>query len=175
MAESILLALAKVSYCLAEHVGTELSQEIQNLRELPSKVRKIERELRLMNFSIRQTGTIHCNDLLREWIVEVCKLAYRIEDIMDNFTYHALQLEEESFVVRQTKKLFYSKVFRDIASDITQIEEDIQHVLSLRDRYIQFGHNNQQQAAAEAFIPEVGFPQFVNDEDLVGIESTRIH
>ncbi|CAN6351726.1 unnamed protein product [Urochloa humidicola] len=174
MAESLLLALTKVGYCLAEQAGTSLLEHIEKLRELPSKVRKIERELRMMNGSIRQIDTIDANELLGEWIVEVRKLAYRVEDIMDNFTYHALQLEGESFVLRQAKKLFYSKVFSSIACDITQIEEDIQHVVSLRERYIQFIDNNLQQAAVgDAFLPQVRFPQFVNDVDLVGMELYR--
>ncbi|CAN6347690.1 unnamed protein product [Urochloa humidicola] len=174
MAESLLLALTKVGYCLAEQAGTSLLEHIEKLRELPSKVRKIERELRMMNSSIRQIDTIDGNELLGEWIVEVRKLAYRVEDIMDNFTYHALQLEGESFVLRQAKKLFYSKVFSSIACDITQIEEDIQHVVSLRERYIQFiGNNLQQAAVGDAFLPQVRFPQFVNDVDLVGMEPYR--
>jgi len=174
MAESILLALTKVGYCLAEQAGTQVLEEIKKLRELPSKVRKIERELRMMKSSIRQIDSrIDAEDLHSEWIVEVRKLAYRVEDIMDNFTYHALQLEGESFVLRQAKKLHYSKVFSSIASDITQIEEDIQHVVSLRERYIQFDYSNHQQAAAEAFVPQVRFPQFVNDGELVGINSYR--
>ncbi|CAN6329073.1 unnamed protein product [Urochloa humidicola] len=128
----------------------------------------------MMNSSIRQIDTIDGNELLGEWIVEVRKLAYRVEDIMDNFTYHALQLEGESFVLRQAKKLFYSKVFSSIACDITQIEEDIQHVVSLRERYIQFiGNNLQQAAVGDAFLPQVRFPQFVNDVDLVGMEPYR--
>lgn len=174
MAESILLALTKVGYWLAEQAGTEVLEEIKKLRELPSKVRKIERELRMMKSSIRQSDSrIDAEDIHSEWIVEVRKLAYRVEDIMDNFTYHTLQLEGESFVLRQAKKLYYRKVFSSIASDIIHIEEDIQHVVSLRERYIHFDYSNHQQAAAEAFLPQVRFPQFVNDGELVGIEAYR--
>ncbi|VAH21900.1 hypothetical protein VPH35_010688 [Triticum aestivum] len=175
MAESLLLALTKVSYYLAEQAGYKLTEEIRKLRDLPSKVGKIERELRMMNAVVRHIDTADTNELLKEWIVDVRKLAYRVEDVMDNFTHHALELEGESFMMRQAKKIYFSKLFSAMASDIIQIDEDIQHVTALRERYVHVDLTQQQmQAPQDELLPQVRFPQFVNDEDLVGMQPYKV-
>ncbi|OEL37020.1 hypothetical protein BAE44_0001961 [Dichanthelium oligosanthes] len=86
-------------------------------------------------------GTVYLTDKpVKSWIGEVRKVAYCVEDVVDKYSYHVLELEEEGFLKKYfIKGTHYVKVFSDIADERSQDS----------------------------------FPDFVKDEDLVGIEENR--
>ena len=88
MAEAALLALSKIGSYLGGEAATFIATKFSNLIELPNTVRRIRWELLMMNIFIRKTGASYLSDeLLKAWITEMRILAYRVEDIMDNFSY----------------------------------------------------------------------------------------
>ncbi|CAD6254184.1 unnamed protein product [Miscanthus lutarioriparius] len=136
----------------------KLSEKVQALKELPWKVGQIKMKLIFMGKIIQQIGTVYLTDeLVKSWIGEVRKVAYRVEDVVDKYSYHLLQLEEEGFLKKYfVKGTHYAIVFSDIADEPSQL---VPHP----DQLAEFERQRSQDS----------FPEFVKDEDLVGIEENR--
>nr|TKW00146.1 hypothetical protein SEVIR_8G089500v2 [Setaria viridis] len=64
----------------------------------------------------RRIGTVYLIDKpVKSWIGEVRKVAYHVEDVIDKYSYHILQIEEEGFLMKYfIKGTHYVKVFSDI-------------------------------------------------------------
>ncbi|CAL4994116.1 unnamed protein product [Urochloa decumbens] len=172
MAEAALLALSKIGFYLAGEAATFITTKFSNLIELPNTVQRIRRELLMMNIFIRKTGASYLSDeLLKAWITEVRMLAYRVEDIMDNFSYHYLQFKQDP----KGKKLSYGLVFSGIADDLAQIEKEIEHVSRLKNMWVNSAHEllPTQVTCAEQQFPRYSFPQLIKNENLVGFKEDR--
>jgi disease resistance protein RPM1 len=181
MAEAILIAVTKIGSILRDEaikaIIAKLSEKVTNLKELPVKVEQIRKHLIMMSNVIRQIGTVYLTDeLVKSWIGEVRNVAYHVEDVMDKYSYHVLQLKEEGFL----KKFFikgthYVKVFSEIADDVVDVEKEILLVIQLKDQWLQ-----PSQLVANPLTEmerqqsQDSFPEFVKDDDLVGIEYNRI-
>ena len=143
MAEAVLLAVTKIGSALAEDAHTaiinKLSEKVNNLKELPGKIKQIGMQLKIMSNLIWQIGTVYLTDeVVKSWIGEVRNVAYHVEDVMDRYSYHALQMEEEGFL----KKFFikgthYVSVFSSIADEVCEIEKEIQQVIKMKDQWLQ--------------------------------------
>ncbi|EEC76803.1 hypothetical protein OsI_14915 [Oryza sativa Indica Group] len=126
---------------------------------------------------IEQLDTAHLTDkVIKGWIAEVRKLAYHVEDVMDKYSYHALQMEEEGFLKKYVVKgSHYAIVFDGIVAEIVQIEQEIQRVIKLKDKWLQPSqlirnkHSDFERKRSQGCLPEL-----VKDEDLVGIEGNRM-
>ncbi|CAD6254189.1 unnamed protein product [Miscanthus lutarioriparius] len=195
MAEAVLLAVTKIGSALgdgpANALINKLSEKVQALKELPWKVGQIKMKLIFMGKIIQQIGTVYLTDeLVKSWIGEVRKVAYRVEDVVDKYSYHLLQLEEEGFLKKYfvkeeeegfLKKYFvkgthYAIVFSDIADEVAAIEGEIQQVIQMKEQWLQPSQlvpHPDQLAEFERQRSQDSFPEFVKDEDLVGIEENR--
>ncbi|RLM70088.1 hypothetical protein C2845_PM17G05790 [Panicum miliaceum] len=180
MAEAVLLAVTKIGSVLADEATTtiinKLSEKVNNLKELPGKIKQIGMQLKIMSNLVWQIGTVYLTDeVVKSWIGEVCNVAYHVEDVMDRYSYHALQLEEEGFL----KKFFikgthYVSVFSSIADEVCEIEKEIQQVIQIKDQWLQHAQLVPSQLVEmERQRSQDWFPEFVKDEDLVGIEENR--
>ncbi|XP_062197520.1 disease resistance protein RPM1-like [Phragmites australis] len=180
MAEAVLLAVTKTGSIVgnetAKAIINKLSEKVHALKELPRKVDQIRMKLIFMSNTIRQIGTVYLTDeSVKSWIGEVRKVAYRVEDVVDKYSYHVLQLEEEGFL----KKFFikgthYVIVFSEIVDELAEIEEDIQQVLQMKDQWLQQSQLVPDQLAdIERQRSQDCFPEFVKDDDLVGIKENR--
>ena len=180
MAEAVLLALTKIGNILADETAktmlAKLSEKVNNLRDLEDKIEQIRMQLTAMNNVIRKIGTVYLTDeVVRGWIGEVRKLAYRVEDVMDKYSYHTLQMEEEWFLKKYfIKGSHYVLVFSQIADEVVKIEKEIKNVIELKEQWLQ-----PSQLVPDQFIEmerqqfQDSFPLLVKDEDLVGIEDNR--
>ncbi|CAL4985006.1 unnamed protein product [Urochloa decumbens] len=180
MAEAVLLALTKIGSVLADETAkamlVKLSEKVNNLKDLEDKIRKIGMQLTTMRNVIRKIGTVYLTDeVVRGWIGEVRKLAYRVEDVMDKYSYHTLQMEEEWFLKKYfIKGSHYVLVFTQIADDVVKIEKEIKNVIELKEQWLQ-----PSQLVPDQFMEmerqrsQDSFPLLVKDEDLVGIEDNR--
>jgi len=97
MAEAVLLALTKIGSVLADETAkkmlSKLSEKVNNLKDLNDKIELIRIQLTAMNNVIRKIGTVYLtDDGVRGWIGEVQKVAYHVEDVMDKYSYHTLQM-----------------------------------------------------------------------------------
>lgn len=180
MAEAVLLALAKIGIILAEEASrafiSELSEEATNLKELPRNVKRIEKELNMMNGVIKDLGTSDIKkNVVKCWIAEVRKVAYRVEDVMDKYLYHAHQMQEEGKVkMFFTKGTKYTKIFKVVAEEIVEIKDEIQHVNTLRSWPVAAENMRPQKGAdIERHRPGGWLPELIKDEDLVGVEENR--
>lgn len=176
MAEAALLALSKIGFYLAEESATFIATKFSYLIELPNTVQRIRRELLMMNIFIRKTGASYLSDdLLKAWITEVRILAYRVEDIMDNFSYHSLQFKQDPKGKRFANGLSYGVVFSGIADDLAHIEKEIEHVAKLKNMWVNSVHEllpTQVTTSIQQF-PRYSLPQLIKDETLVGFKEDR--
>ncbi|KAJ1253752.1 hypothetical protein BS78_K198500 [Paspalum vaginatum] len=176
MAEAALLALSKISFYLAGEAATFVGTKFSNLIELPNIVQRVRRQLLMMNLFIRKTGALYLSDeLLKGWISEVRVLAYRVEDVMDNFSYNYLQYKKDQFLQKLGKGVNYAVVFSGISDELIQIEKEIVHVSMLKDQWLRPVHEllPTQIQNSELQFPQYSMPQFMKDEDLVGIKKNR--
>ena len=105
MSEAIRLAVSKIGTMVLNEVVTyvvqKLSSNLDALKELPAKVQRIEIELNTMNDIIQDLGSTNLNNnVIKGWIGNVRKLAYRVEDVIDKYSYEALKLKDEGFLNR---------------------------------------------------------------------------
>ncbi|KAF8689661.1 hypothetical protein HU200_041723 [Digitaria exilis] len=183
MAEAVLLAVNKIGSIIlgddpATFIITKLSEKVQSLKELPRKVEQIRLKLTFMSKVIKKIGTVYLTDeLVKSWIAEVRKVAYRVEDVVDKYNYHLLQLEEEGFLKKYfVKGTHYAIVFSEIADELTEIEKEIQQVMQMKDQWLQQSQlvpDQEQLTEIERQRSQDSFPEFVKDDDLVGIEENR--
>ena len=176
MAEAALLALSKIGFYLAGEAATFIATKFSDLIELPNTVQRIRRELLMMNIFIRKTGASYLSDeLLKAWITEVRMLAYRVEDIMDNFSYHSLQFKQDPKGKKLANGLSYGFVFSGIAGDLAQIEKEIEHVSKLKNMWVNSVHEllPSQVTSAEQQFPRYSSPQLIKYENLVGFKEDR--
>nr|CAB3491378.1 unnamed protein product [Digitaria exilis] len=130
----------------------------------------------MMNIFIQKTGASYLSDdLLKAWITEVRMLAYRVEDIMDNFTYHSLQFKQDPKGKKLANGLSYGVVFSGIADDLAHIEKEIEHVAKLKNMWVNSVHEllPAQVSSSEQQFPRYSLPQLINDENLVGFKEYR--
>jgi len=180
MAEAVLLALTKIGSVLADETAkkmlAKLSEKVNNLRDLNDKIELIRMQLTTMNNVIQKIGTVYLtDDVVRGWIGEVRKVAYHVEDVMDKYTYHTVQMEEEWFLKKYfIKASHYVLVFTQIAEEVIKIEKEIKKVIELKELWFQ-----PSQVVADQLIEmerqrsHDNFPLLIKDEDLVGIEDNR--
>ncbi|KAF6981854.1 hypothetical protein CFC21_000303 [Triticum aestivum] len=180
MAEAILLAVSKIGAVILNEavfaVIDKLSRKVDNLKELPAKIKRINTELNTMNDVIQHLGTTQLsNKVINGWIGNVRKLAYHVEDVIDKYSYEALKLKDEGFLDRYIfRGSRHIKVFSKIAEEVVELEEEIRHVKGLRDYWsdaVQPAKNGH----AEIDRQRSGgcFPEHVSDKDLVGIDENR--
>ncbi|XP_044980496.1 disease resistance protein RPM1-like [Hordeum vulgare subsp. vulgare] len=181
MAEAVLIVVTKIGDILLEEatksVIAKISEKVTNLKELPVKVEEIKKQLTMMGNVIRQIGTVYlADDVVKTWIGVVRKVAYHVEDVIDKYSYHLLQLQEEGFL----KKFFikgthYVKVFSEITDEIVEVENEIQLVIKMKDQWLHpFQLAANPLTEMERQRSQDSFPEFVKDGDLVGIEKNRI-
>ncbi|KAL6868339.1 hypothetical protein ACP4OV_015184 [Aristida adscensionis] len=174
MAEAALLALKKIGFYLAGEAANFNATKFSNLKELPNTVQRIRRELLMMNIFIRKTGASHLNDeLLKAWTTEVRMLAYRVEDIMDKFSYYSLQFKQDRSGKKLAKGVTYALVFSGIADDLTQVEREIEHVSKLKDLWLKSVHELLPIQVTNQQSQHFSLPQLVKDENVVGFKKDK--
>ncbi|CAM0914034.1 unnamed protein product [Alopecurus aequalis] len=179
MAEAILTVVTKIGVVGLNKgvtlVVDKLATRAESLKELPGKIKRIEKELRMMNNTIHDFGTTHLNNNRKKgWIADVRKLAYRVEDVIDKYLYEALKLKEEGFL---TKFMFrgtrHVLVFGKIADDVTEIEEEIKHINELKKGWSDDHTTIEPAEKIDRTRSGTCFPELTSDDDLVGIEENR--
>ncbi|KAF8699433.1 hypothetical protein HU200_034704 [Digitaria exilis] len=154
----------------------KLSEKVNNLKDLEDKIKQIRMQLAAMNNVIRNIGTVYLTDqVVRGWIGEVRKVAYRVEDVMDKYSYHTLQMAEEWFLKKYfIKGSHYVLVFSEIADEVVKIEKEIKNVIELKGQWLQPSQLvPDQYVEMERQRSQDSFPLLIKDEDLVGIEDNR--
>ncbi|XP_062197229.1 disease resistance protein RPM1-like [Phragmites australis] len=178
MAEAVLLAISKIGMVLSDEVINfvidSLSQKITNLRELPENVKHIGTELSMMNNVIQDLDTKNLSiNVVKGWIAELRKLAFHVEDVMDKYSYHAFQLQEEGSLKRFFKGAHNAKIFSDIAEEVVLIKGEIEQLKKLQKDYFPAVQLVPSPDVIERRGSQGCLPELVQDEDLVGIMVNR--
>ncbi|KAL6622427.1 hypothetical protein ACP70R_032306 [Stipagrostis hirtigluma subsp. patula] len=179
MAEAVLLAVTKISSILADETAraiiNKLSGKVSALKQLPRKVDHISMKLKMMSSVIIQIDTVHLRDeVVKNWIGLVRKVAHRVEDVVDRYSYHVLQLDEEGFLKKFVKGSHYVTIFSEIANEVAEIEVEIQQVVQMKVDWLQPSQPvSNQLTEIKRRQSQDCFPEFFKDEDLVGIEQNR--
>ncbi|CAN6381035.1 unnamed protein product [Urochloa humidicola] len=174
MAEAVLTALSKIGKVLGDEVIkiviAEASKKVTDLRKLPENIRKIGRELNMMNNVIQDLDTANLSiNVVNGWIAELRNLAFHVEDVMDKYSYHAFKLQEEGSIMWFVKGAHNAKVFSDIAGQVVQIMDEIDHVKKLQKDYFPAVQVAPSTAVIVRRGSQVCLPELIQDEDLVGI------
>ncbi|XP_072982655.1 disease resistance protein RPM1-like [Typha latifolia] len=163
--------------------GTELlnlatcliSKKASLLEELPSRMGRVKDELEVMQGFLKQLDTRGTNEgIQEEWIQQVRKEAYHIEDILDEYLYIVGGQEVRGFcgyvkkMVKKPKTLF---TMSDIGAKLKVAEDNLQQLKERRERWVQtpigassIEHDN---------LDRARFSHFVDGGDLVGFEKER--
>ncbi|KAF6987289.1 hypothetical protein CFC21_004945 [Triticum aestivum] len=147
MAEAILLAVSKIGAIVLNEavlaVINRLSRKVDNLKELPIKIKRIDIELKTMNGVIQDLGTTHLsNNVVKGWIGNVRRLAYHVEDVIDKYSYEALKLKDEGFLNRYAiRSSRHIKVFSKIAEEVIEIEMSMQRLIGSDEDLVGIGEN----------------------------------
>ncbi|EEC72657.1 hypothetical protein OsI_06188 [Oryza sativa Indica Group] len=175
MAEAaVVLALGKlVTSFGVSSLRTYLEKEPARLPDLPYTAKHIERELDMIHHFLSQVGTkIYSNKVLEGWIVRVRKVAYRVEDITDEYSYN-IALEHENHFKRLIHKFFYPTAFHRIAIELKDIEEEIKHLSQLKRDYREMFNellDNTSDSAHIHLLSSNGSPHAVKGDDIVGMK-----
>ncbi|XP_052141943.1 disease resistance protein RPM1-like [Oryza glaberrima] len=175
MAEAaVVLALGKlVTSFGVSSLRTYLEKEPARLPDLPYTAKRIERELDMIHHFLSQVGTkIYSNKVLEGWIVRVRKVAYRVEDITDEYSYN-IALEHENHFKRLIHKFFYPTAFHRIAIELKDIEEEIKHLSQLKRDYREMFNellDNTSDSAHIHLLSSNGSPHAVKGDDIVGMK-----
>ncbi|CAO2149103.1 unnamed protein product [Urochloa humidicola] len=173
MAEAVIIANLKIGAALGDEdtaaVILKLSRKVTNLRELPEKIEHIRRELSMIRRQIEHSDPIYQSNVVKLWIAEVRKLAFRIEDSMDKCLYHA---KGGSHRILKTK--YCVKAFAEVADEVVKEFREVHQLPKLRMDW--FPVNlliPRWPAEIEERISMCCMAELVQDEDLVGIYENR--
>uniref|UniRef100_A0A0D9XHZ6 NB-ARC domain-containing protein n=1 Tax=Leersia perrieri TaxID=77586 RepID=A0A0D9XHZ6_9ORYZ len=118
-----------------------LKKEAALLQELPLHAKCIERELYMIrSFLMQSRAKIHSteNEILKSWVVRVRKVAYRVEDLMDQYSYNVALLLEEGVFSRMMHATYYATTFHGIATGLKEVDTEIKHLSELKIKYTEY-------------------------------------
>uniref|UniRef100_A0A5B7B8Q1 Putative disease resistance protein RPM1 n=1 Tax=Davidia involucrata TaxID=16924 RepID=A0A5B7B8Q1_DAVIN len=160
-----------------------LVQEANLLRGVHKEVANIKAELEslqcFLNDADARVVTGEIGDGMKIWLKDVRKVAYRIEDVIDEYILHLAKRSQRhcfiSFFHKVACSIIKLKPRQDIASQIDDIKTTIRKI---KERGERFGFNfvEQRSSCSTKDItwhdPRVA-SLFIEDDEVVGIESPR--
>lgn len=186
MAETaILLAIKKISIAVAGEV-VNLAKPIFAKKSglvaaLPTNMELVKEELEIIHAFLKKNSTRECSDtVLETWVRQVRRLAYDIEDVVDQFIFIVGEQHGKSFfsnlkkVVRKPQSLFS---LDRMATEVQKLKQRLTELSSRRDRWIQ-----SKVSGLDVEIPNYGskeeayqfrHSQSDNEDDFVGVDKYK--
>ncbi|KAG0515959.1 hypothetical protein BDA96_10G322100 [Sorghum bicolor] len=141
MSDTLFVVLRKVALSLGERalerIGTEVVEAAPVLTDFEHSMKQIEAELLILQAFIGQVGAQKVDDKAFDaWLDQVRGVAHEVEDIMDEYVYHAAQaVDTGSFFKRKFRQIKNIVAWQRFASQISQVEARIQRLGEIRSRY----------------------------------------
>ncbi|KAF6987170.1 hypothetical protein CFC21_004836 [Triticum aestivum] len=160
-------ALAKEA---ATYGGALLCKEAAALRGLFGKIRQSKVELESMQAYLQEAERFKDTDKTTAiFVSEIRRLAFHIEDVVDEFTYKLEDCKQGGFAGKMKKRLKHIKTWRRLAAKLQEIEAQLQDANRRKKDYAVTGRS----ASAAGSTREGQALHFTRDEDLVGIEENK--
>ncbi|XP_037470798.1 disease resistance protein RPM1-like [Triticum dicoccoides] len=160
-------ALAKEA---ATYGGALLCKEAVALRGLFGKIRQSKAELESMQAYLREAERFKDTDETTSiFIGEIRGLAFRIEDVVDEFTYKLEDCKHGGFAGKMKKRLKHIRTWRRLGAKLQEIEAQLQDA---NRRKRDYAVTDRSASAARLRNQGQAF-HFTRDEDLVGIEEHK--
>ncbi|TVU09965.1 hypothetical protein EJB05_43464, partial [Eragrostis curvula] len=187
MAEiAILLVVKKISIAMAEETLKFAIPLLANksvlAAALPNDMKLIKNELELIHAFLKGIGRKIWNDeVIETWVGQVRRLAFDMEDIVDQFIYVVGNHTHKGSWWNHIKKIFKKPEFLftidKIATEVKRINQELKQLAESRDRWTKpldrttdfpsAGYETEQ----ELYLP--GHICSFCDDELVGIETNR--
>ncbi|GJN28037.1 hypothetical protein PR202_gb16132 [Eleusine coracana subsp. coracana] len=175
MAEAIVgLLISKIGVALGNKAATyamsQISNEASDLRSLFGEIHKPKEELESIKAYLRDIEKYKdISETTHIFIKNIRHLAFRIEDVIDEFTYKLEDDKYVGFASKTRKRVRNVHIWKRLALELRHINAEIEDATRRRDRYAMVGswrnndliHQNRS-ANRIIYIPR--------KEDLVGIE-----
>lgn len=150
---------------------------------LPTNMELVKDELEIINAFLKKVKTRDCRDnVLETWITQVRRLAYDIEDIVDQFIYVVGEHQGKGFwgnlkkFVKKPESLFS---LDRVATEVEKVKLKLKELSSRRDRWVQ-STICRPDAEIPNYDDEQGVYQFrhsqvpdYDDNELVGVDEYR--
>uniref|UniRef100_A0A0D9X5Z4 NB-ARC domain-containing protein n=1 Tax=Leersia perrieri TaxID=77586 RepID=A0A0D9X5Z4_9ORYZ len=188
MAETaILLAIKKISIVVAGEILSLSKPMFSNKKselavELPTNMELVKDELEIINAFLKKVNTQGCSDkVLETWMVQVRRLAYDIEDIVDQFIYVVGEQQSSGFwsnLKKAVKKPQSLTSLDRIATEVDKVKLKLKELSSRRDRWIQstvcglnaeIPNYDDKQGACQLGHNQADY----DDDELVGVDEYR--
>ncbi|KAJ1274926.1 hypothetical protein BS78_05G096900 [Paspalum vaginatum] len=175
MAEAVVgVLISKLGAVLAKEAATYgaslLYKEASALKGLYGEIRKAEGELEMMKAYLHDSEKFKdTNETTSIFVKKIRDLAFRIEDVVDEFMYELEASKHGGFASKMKKKIKHVKIWRRLALELRDINAEVENTAKRRDHYaipgmVRYseGSNHHKRYTNQLC--------FARDEDLVGIK-----
>ncbi|XP_062183204.1 LOW QUALITY PROTEIN: disease resistance protein RPM1-like [Phragmites australis] len=141
MAEAVVgVLIGKLGAALANGAATYgsslLSKESSALNGLFGQIRKAEGELGIMKAYLRDSEKFKDTDETTGiFIKKIRDLAFRIEDVVDEFTFKLEDDKHGGFTAKMMKRIKHVKIWRRLAHELSDINAELEDVAKKRGLY----------------------------------------
>ncbi|CAN6334034.1 unnamed protein product [Urochloa humidicola] len=142
MAEALIVVLLqKIATTLGaaalQAFGSQLGKEAALLLLVQNSMKEIECELEIMQAFISQVDPNRTNNQIFEsWVKHIRKIAYEVEDIIDEYTFLLQKINSSTSYIRKTLQQPRNvKIWRHVASRLKHVKTRLQSVTVMKDRY----------------------------------------
>jgi disease resistance protein RPM1 len=171
MAEAVVgVLIGKLTAALAIEAATYgaslLGKEASALKGLFGEIRKAEAELEIMRAYLRDSEKFKdANETTSIFVRRVRDLAFRTEDVVDEFTYRLEDCKHGILATRIKKWIKHAMIWRRLALKLRNINAELEDAAKKRELYVtpQVLERSANQTLS-----------FAREEDLVGIEDNVV-
>ncbi|XP_022685194.1 disease resistance protein RPM1 [Setaria italica] len=176
MAEAVVgVLISKLGVALAKEAATYgaslLCKEASALKGLFGEIHKAKGELESMKAYLRESEKFKdTNETTGIFVKKVRELAFRIEDVVDEFSYKLEDDKHGGFVAKMIKRIKNVKSWHYLAVELRYINTELEEATKRRDRYVIPEMQRQDRTGDHRAKPNNQISCFAREEDVVGIE-----
>lgn len=182
MAEiAVLLVVKKIGIAVGgetlNFARTLLAKKSDLIAEIPNDMKLIRNELELIHAFLSGVDRKGWKEVVETWIGQVRRLAYDMEDIVDQFVYIVGRHNQKGSWRNYLKKPLSLFTIEEIAAEVKRVNRELQQLSESKDRWTKpiDGVTNIPEANYETerglYFP--GNSYLINDDELVGTDKNR--
>nr|CAD1839365.1 unnamed protein product [Ananas comosus var. bracteatus] len=172
MAEAAVFhVLNKIAASLAGTISDELVKEVSALLAVKNSMKQIKSEFAVMRAFVSQVNAYDSrNETLAAWLEQVKKVAFEVEDIIDEYTYLVGKKRQQLLEFPEASVSSFEKHRRmhGIADQLKQVETRLERLTKMRHRY---GISVRETASNSTALRQrraFDIPHLSNEDEIVG-------